>query len=291
MMAATLNVGAGNSPEATITGIAPQRSGGAPDRPRLRRPAPPVVSRRGGRALQAADARQPGAAAGEPGVSRRRAVLPRGLRLAPGGADLADASRRSIALTRDDLVAFHRAHYLPDRAVLAVAGDVSMFQARMVVESKLGGWTKPPVSATTAVAEPEPVDESKIYFVARPSSVQTNLLVGAQAIERTNRRLRRAGGDEQDHRRRPDGPAVPPSARGEGLHLRSVERPRCTAAPRRLVRLDQRPHRSDRAGAARSAGGSAAASRDPGVAIRSSPTPSDRWWRRSRCRSNRRRSC
>jgi zinc protease len=89
-------------------------------------------------------------------------------------------------VTRDDLLAFHRAHYLPDRAVLAIAGDVSMFQARIVVESKLGGWTKPPVSVTTAIPEPDPVNESKIYFIARPSSVQTNLLVGSQAIERTN---------------------------------------------------------------------------------------------------------
>jgi predicted Zn-dependent peptidase len=42
------------------------------------------------------------------------------------------------------------------------------------------------VSVTRPVAEPDPVTESKIYFVARPSSVQTNLLIGAQAIERTN---------------------------------------------------------------------------------------------------------
>jgi zinc protease len=89
-------------------------------------------------------------------------------------------------LTREDLVAFHHAHYLPDRAVLAIAGDVSMLQARIVVESKLGGWTKPADSATTTVPDPAPVNESKIYFIARPSSVQTNLLVGSQAIERTS---------------------------------------------------------------------------------------------------------
>jgi predicted Zn-dependent peptidase len=89
-------------------------------------------------------------------------------------------------LTREDLVAFHRAHYLPDRAVLAVAGDVSMLQARVVVESKLGGWTKPTVSVTTTVPDPTPVNQSKIYFVARPHSVQSNLLVGSQAIERTD---------------------------------------------------------------------------------------------------------
>jgi predicted Zn-dependent peptidase len=70
--------------------------------------------------------------------------------------------------------------------VLAVAGDVSMLQARFVAESKLGGWSKPPRSITYGVPEPAPVDEAKIYFIARPGSVQTNLIVGAPAIERTN---------------------------------------------------------------------------------------------------------
>jgi predicted Zn-dependent peptidase len=70
--------------------------------------------------------------------------------------------------------------------VLAVAGDVSMLQARLVAEAKLGGWAKPAVATTISVPEPAPVETSKIYFVARPSSVQTNLIVGSQAIERTN---------------------------------------------------------------------------------------------------------
>ena len=89
-------------------------------------------------------------------------------------------------LKRDDLVAYHRAHYLPDRAVLAIAGDVSMLQARLVVEAKLGGWVKPAVTTATSIPEPAPVEASKIYFVGRPGSVQTNLIVGTQAIERTN---------------------------------------------------------------------------------------------------------
>ncbi len=89
-------------------------------------------------------------------------------------------------ITRDDLVAFHRAHYLPDRALLAVAGDVSLFQARMVLEGKLVAWKKPPVSTTTAITDPEPLSGPKIIFVSRPNAVQTNLIVGTQAIQRTD---------------------------------------------------------------------------------------------------------
>jgi zinc protease len=89
-------------------------------------------------------------------------------------------------LKREDVVEFHRSHYLPQRAVLAVAGDVSMLQARVVAESKLGAWPKPAVSTTIAVPEPAPVDAANVYFIARPHSVQTTLLVGSQAIERTS---------------------------------------------------------------------------------------------------------
>jgi zinc protease len=84
-------------------------------------------------------------------------------------------------VTRDDLVAFHRAHYLPDHAVLAIAGDVSMAQARFVVEQKLSPWKKQGAAAG-AVSDPAPITGSKILFVARPGSVQTNLIVGTQAI-------------------------------------------------------------------------------------------------------------
>jgi zinc protease len=88
-------------------------------------------------------------------------------------------------VTRDNLVEFHRTHWTPDHAVLAIAGDVSMFQAKIVVDSKLGGWKKTDAAAST-VTDPAPIEGPKIFFVARPNSVQTNLVVGTQAIARAN---------------------------------------------------------------------------------------------------------
>ena len=87
-------------------------------------------------------------------------------------------------VTREALVEFHRAHYAPDHAVLALAGDVSMAEARRLVESRLGAWKKAGAAAPS-VTHPKPVERG-VFLVARPNSVQTNLLVGAQAIERTN---------------------------------------------------------------------------------------------------------
>jgi zinc protease len=46
------------------------------------------------------------------------------------------------ALTRDALVAFHKAHYVPDRALLAVAGDITLAQAKSKAETAFAGWKK-----------------------------------------------------------------------------------------------------------------------------------------------------
>ena len=185
LMAATLNFGAGSSPEATISGSALSDQAVrlmdlASDI--LLRPSFPDEElarfKQRTRASLAQQRANPAFLAAE--------VFSRAVYGSHPAARISPTLESLDRLTRDDLVAFHRGHYLPDRAVLAIAGDVSMFQARVVVESKLGGWTKPAVSVTTGVPEPDPINESKIFFVARPSSVQTNLLVGSQAIERTN---------------------------------------------------------------------------------------------------------
>jgi zinc protease len=87
--------------------------------------------------------------------------------------------------TRDAIVQFHKTHYVPDHAAIAVSGDVSMAEVRALILDKFSGWKKAG-TAPAAVTDPAPISGSKIYFVARPNSVQTNLIVGGQAIERTN---------------------------------------------------------------------------------------------------------
>jgi zinc protease len=88
--------------------------------------------------------------------------------------------------TREQLVEFYRMRYVPDRALLAVAGDMSLAQVTMLAESKLGAWQKAVRPIAAAIVEPAPTSGPKLYLVARPNSVQTNLIVGTQAIERIN---------------------------------------------------------------------------------------------------------
>jgi zinc protease len=89
------------------------------------------------------------------------------------------------ALTRDALVEFHKAHYVPDRAVLAVSGDITLAQAKQKAEAAFGGWMKSGTTIAAPVDAP-PVTGPSIALVVRPGSVQTTLLVGTQSIQRTD---------------------------------------------------------------------------------------------------------
>jgi zinc protease len=88
-------------------------------------------------------------------------------------------------ITRDNLVQFHRARYVPDHAVIAIAGDISMADAMAKIQSRLAAWKKTGTPAPK-VADPVALQKPGIFLVERPNSVQTNLLVGVQAIRRTD---------------------------------------------------------------------------------------------------------
>ena len=177
--------------------------------------------------------------------------------------------------TRDALTAFHRAHYAPDHAGIADRRRHLDGRGAKADRREAGGLDQGGRAVAT-VSEPAALAGPKIFFIARPNSVQTNLIVGTQAIARTQSRLRRAAGHEQGDRRRTDRPAVHSSARGKGLHLRREQLAERADVPRRLVGVDERPLGGDRAGAARPARGGRAAPRPAGVGHRSSPTRSDR---------------
>lgn len=88
-------------------------------------------------------------------------------------------------VTRDDMVALHQSHYVPDHAAIAFAGDISYDKAKTLVESKLGGWKKRGVAVVSA-KNPTAAGPAKVSLVDRPNSVQTSFVVGSQAIDRTD---------------------------------------------------------------------------------------------------------
>lgn len=88
-------------------------------------------------------------------------------------------------LTRQHLVDFYKARYAPDKAVMAIAGDISYADAEKLVESRLGGW-KRNGATVPAATDPAPAGAGRVSLVDRPNSVQTNFVVGTQAISRSD---------------------------------------------------------------------------------------------------------
>jgi zinc protease len=78
------------------------------------------------------------------GRAFERAVHPDGHPLRPETFDESEAM--VAAVTRDDLVAFHRRQYGPERMILVVAGDVTPEQVRQGLEKRLGDWPKNPAA-------------------------------------------------------------------------------------------------------------------------------------------------
>jgi len=95
-------------------------------------------------------------------------------------------TKESLAkITRDALVSFHKANYVPDYAIIAVSGDITPAEARTKFEAALKSWTKSGKTRPTVV-DPQPSGSMKISLVNRPGSVQTNYLVGEPAINRAS---------------------------------------------------------------------------------------------------------
>lgn len=86
------------------------------------------------------------------------------------------------ALTRDDLVAFHGAHFVPGNALLVVSGDVTPAQAQEMARRWLGEWSGA-AAPRGALPTPPARERAEIYFIHRPNSVQSSLYVGHVGIQ------------------------------------------------------------------------------------------------------------
>ena len=92
-------------------------------------------------------------------------------------------TRESLgAITREDLVAFHRAYYAPNNSILAIVGDVMADEAFERVREAFGDWAQRDVSPPQAAEPPAPT--RRIIVVDKPGSVQTEIRLGHLGISR-----------------------------------------------------------------------------------------------------------
>ena len=88
------------------------------------------------------------------------------------------------ALTRDDLVAFHRKWFGANNAILAIVGDVNADEAFAGAERAFGTWGKADAEPAKPADPPAPV--RRVVIVDKPGAVQTEIRVGNVAIARKN---------------------------------------------------------------------------------------------------------
>jgi zinc protease len=84
------------------------------------------------------------------------------------------------AITRDDLVAFHRKHYVANRAVVSMIGNISRVEA-----DKIAGQLtqRLPQGEPLPAMPPVPVTVGQEERIPHPAS-QSHILIGAPALER-----------------------------------------------------------------------------------------------------------
>ncbi len=88
-------------------------------------------------------------------------------------------------ISRDDLVAWHKKYYHPNRVILGLVGDFDSKQALALVEKVFGDWAKGPTVNEGEVAynqNPNP----GVFFVEKNDVTQSNIRIGHLGIQRNN---------------------------------------------------------------------------------------------------------
>ena len=87
-------------------------------------------------------------------------------------------------ITRDDLAEFHRKHYLPNNAILAVVGDVTAEEAFAGAARALSDWPRGDLPTPNLTEPPPP--SNRLVIVDKPGAVQTAVRVGHLALRRAH---------------------------------------------------------------------------------------------------------
>jgi zinc protease len=88
------------------------------------------------------------------------------------------------AITSQDLVAFHAANLVPTGATVVVAGDLSGLDVVSEIEGALGAWGGAAVDVVEPREAARATDATRIVFLDRPDSVQTEFYVGCPGPDR-----------------------------------------------------------------------------------------------------------
>jgi len=103
--------------------------------------------------------------------------------LHPYGRPQSGTPETLSAITRDDLLAFHRTWFGANNAILAIVGDVTADEAFDGVKKVFGDWERRDVAGPEFVAPPDPT--RRVIVVDKPDAVQTEVRVGHIGVKRS----------------------------------------------------------------------------------------------------------
>ncbi|HEX4824699.1 MAG TPA: pitrilysin family protein [Candidatus Polarisedimenticolaceae bacterium] len=89
------------------------------------------------------------------------------------------------AITRDDLVAWHKAYYVPNNIMIGVSGDFDSKTMKKSIEAAFGGWPKGTSPALGKIAY-QAKNKPGVYFIEKPDVTQANIAMAHLGIEQTN---------------------------------------------------------------------------------------------------------
>jgi zinc protease len=89
------------------------------------------------------------------------------------------------AMTREKLISFHNAMFIPNNAVLIVVGNIKRDDVMKKVNQLFGTWAKGQ-QINSQFAQPPVRAQRGLYIVDRPGSAQSNIIIANLAINRTS---------------------------------------------------------------------------------------------------------
>jgi zinc protease len=102
----------------------------------------------------------------------------------PFGRPVEGTEQSVPTITRDDLVQFHAAHFRPNKAILAVVGDIGVGDLKSRLQARLGAW-QPGGPASGPPPAPAPLPQRVVKTIQRQVT-QSSINLGHLGITRDN---------------------------------------------------------------------------------------------------------
>lgn len=104
----------------------------------------------------------------------------------PYGHPIAGTPRSLEALTRDDIVAFHRHAFRPEHGTLLLGGDISVDDAFALAQRTFGDWQADPHPLADAPIVPPPPARRRVLAIDKPDAGRTALIVTRPGLARNH---------------------------------------------------------------------------------------------------------